>query len=71
MIGFEAAEGEVKIFNEPVYFPAWGSLWVPRDCLLELGARIKQWAWGGSYRSEDLWEQLGIRKGVMGVQVFC
>lgn len=31
------ADGEVKICSDPVCFPDWCVLCIPRDCIVELG----------------------------------
>lgn len=40
-LGIGGQEGEVKVCSWPSCFPVWRGLWLPRECLLELGAGIK------------------------------
>lgn len=62
-------KGEVKICSSHSCFPGQSSLRVPRECLLELGAGIKQIKWGKG-RSLCPTGEKRMREGRL-MQVFC
>lgn len=40
--GLGGTEGDVNIYSWPTCFPGRSGQWVPKECLLKLGAGIKQ-----------------------------
>jgi hypothetical protein len=45
--------------NKLGYARPWSqSLWVPRECLLDLWIGVKQWGWGSSLGVEELHDPL-------------
>lgn len=48
-VGFVGMEGEMKISSQPISFHVQSDLWIPRGCLLEFGAGIKQSVVGGKF----------------------
>lgn len=62
---------EVEIFSLPTYFLSWNSLWVPSECLLELGAGVKQAVRGWRKEEGALRDPLEMGHGEKVATVGC